>query len=378
MDRKIKILHVIKSLGRGGAEMLLPETLRLHDQNRYEFHYIYFLPWKNQMVSAIQECGGTVTCLPASNNVQLILKAGKVADYVRTHQIDLVHAHLPWAGIVARIVGKMTGVPVIYTEHNKQERYHTLTRLMNLATMNWLTRTIAVSGDVEASILKHKANLRVKLQTVLNGVNMQRFAPGYPGAAEVKKSLGIPARAHVIGTIAVFRFQKRLDVWMDLAAEILKQKPETHFIIVGDGPQKEMLTAKRKALNLEHRIHFAGLQEEVRPYLSAFDLYMMCSVFEGLPIALLEAMSSGCAIVSTNAGGIREVVRNEIDGLICDVDDYNQLPDMASRLLGDDVLRGRLAANARDRVAEGFSMAKMVKDLESIYLEITAGRRAKK
>jgi glycosyltransferase involved in cell wall biosynthesis len=376
--KKIKILHVIKSLGRGGAEMLLPETLRLHDQQAFEFHYIYFLPWKNQMVTAIQECGGVVTCISASNNVQLVLKAGKVADYVRKHQIDLVHAHLPWAGVVARMVGRITAVPVIYTEHNKQERYHKLTRWMNLATMNWLTRAIAVSGDVEASIRKHKKDLRVRVQTVLNGVNMQRFAPAFPGAAAVKSSLGIPAQAAVVGTVAVFRFQKRLDVWMDVAAAILEQQPDVHFVIVGDGPFKEMLTAKRKALSLENRIHFAGLQEEVRPYLSAFDIYMMSSVFEGLPIALLEAMSSGCAVVSTNAGGIREVVRNEVDGLVCDVDDFGKLPDMAISVLRDKVKREGLAVNARKRVAESFSMDKMVKDLESIYQETVDERSVKK
>ena len=112
----IKVLHIIKSLGRGGAEILLPETLRQHDKSSYEFHYIYFLPWKNQVVGEIEKEGGVVTCIPAKNNLQIISKARKIAQYVRQHDVRLIHCHLPWAGIVGRIVGALTKIPVIYTE----------------------------------------------------------------------------------------------------------------------------------------------------------------------------------------------------------------------------------------------------------------------
>ncbi len=75
---KIKILHIIKSLGRGGAEMLLPETLKLHDKTKFEFYFIYFLPWKDQMVSEIEENGGSVKCFSAANNVHLMLQIPRV------------------------------------------------------------------------------------------------------------------------------------------------------------------------------------------------------------------------------------------------------------------------------------------------------------
>jgi len=374
LQPKIKVLHLIKSLGRGGAEMLLPETLRLHDQAKFEFHYIYFLPWKDAMVDAIRSQGARVTCLAANNNVQLIARAKAVANYIRDHQIALVHAHLPWAGIVARLVGKMTGVPVIYTEHNKQERYHFATRWMNLATMNWLRRVIAVSEDVEQSILKHKPKLRPPVQTVLNGVNTERFAPGLFEPSAIRSALKIPDHAAVIGTIAVFRFQKRLDLWIDIAKRILAQKPDTHFIIVGDGPLKELLHIKQTEHGLENNLHFVGVQVEVRPYLASFDLYMMSSIFEGLPIALLEAMASGCAVISTDAGGIKEVIRNERDGLVCSVDDPFRLVDFAVELITNKEKRKTLAANGRTRVMESFSMVKMVKELEEIYTLETGAR----
>jgi glycosyltransferase involved in cell wall biosynthesis len=368
----IKILHIIKSLGRGGAEMLLPETLRVHDRQRFEFHYIYFLPWKNQMEESIRQHGGRVTCFPANNNLQLMQQGAKVARYIKENEIQLIHAHLPWAGILARRVGKKCKIPVLYTEHNKQERYHWGTRAMNLLTMNALSGIIAVSGDVAASIRKYKPRLRPPLHTVLNGVNLDRFHRAEFKGEAVRQALQIPAEAPIIGTIAVFRFQKRLDLWMELAAKILKQHPETHFIIVGDGPLKEMLLAKRDALGMTNRIHMPGLETEVRPFLAAFDIYMMSSVFEGLPIALLEAMAMECPVITTDAGGIKEVIRDQKDGFLCAVDHPEALVDRASQLLTSPTQRTTYGALARRRVQEGFSMEKMVAELEKLYQQTLA------
>jgi glycosyltransferase involved in cell wall biosynthesis len=371
MNIKVKVLHIIKSLGRGGAEMLLPETLRLHDHSQFEFHYIYFLPWKDQMADSLKHEGGRVACLPSANNIELILKARGIVRYIKQNNIQLIHAHLPWAGIVARMVGKMTGVPVMYTEHNKQERYHYATRWLNLATMNWLTRLIAVSKDVEGSIRKFKPSLTAHLQTIFNGVNTKHFAPGVFNGSQVRKSLNIPVEAPVIGTVAVFRSQKRLAEWMNIAASVIKEIPNAHFIIVGDGPLKNDLYETRKRLKLEPCIHFAGLQTEVRPYLAAFDIYMMSSVFEGLPVALLEAMSMGIPVISTDAGGIKEVVRHNEEGLLLEVDQWPQLAGCVVTLVNDGERRKKFGTAARKRCEEAFSMERMVKALEETYTQLS-------
>ncbi len=347
--------------------MLLPETLKLHDKTKFEFHYIYFLPWKDQMVDSLLANGGRVTCLKANNNIQLIMKVGALISYVRKYNIQVIHAHLPWAGIVARIAGRIIGIRVIYTEHNKQERYHSATRYMNLATMNWLFRIIAVSDDVAQSLQKHKPNLKVPLEIILNGVNLINFAPGVFDGKKIRRSLGIPENVPVIGTIAVFRFQKRLDLWLEIAHKIIQKIPEIHFIVVGDGPLKQQLLEKSTRLNLDHKVHFVGLQTEVRPYLAAFDVYMMSSVFEGLPVALLEAMASGCPVISTDAGGIKEVIRHKKDGYLCHIDESDKLVQFAIDLFADEAKRKSVAIEGRSRIEEAFSMDKMVRELEKVY-----------
>jgi len=364
---KIKVLHIIKSLGRGGAEMLLPETLKLHNQEDFEWHYIYFLPWKNQLVSAIEEAGGKVTCFSATNNLQLLAQYSKISAYCKAHQIDLIHAHLPWAGFVSRLVHLKTGIPLFYTEHNMQERYHWITKYLNRWTFNYQTLGIGVSDEVTQSIKKN-IHPKIPVQTVLNGVNTESFLRAIPTSeATMRAVLGIPEDAFVVGTVAVFRFQKRLDLWLEILQQAQQESPNIYGIIVGAGPLEAAIKAKYEALQLEGKVFFVGLQTEVKPYYEAMDCFMMSSSFEGLPIALLEAMSMECAVVTTDAGGIKQVIREGQDGQVVPVNNWNQLAPFLVALKKNASLRATLQKAARERVVSTFSLATMVEELEKLY-----------
>ncbi|MBN9299334.1 MAG: glycosyltransferase [Filimonas sp.] len=370
-EEKIRVLHIIKSLGRGGAEMLLPETLTLHNKDKFEFHYIYFLPWKDQVVGQIKDSGGTVTCIPASNNIKIILSTRKVAAYIKKNKIKIVHCHLPWAGIVGRLSSKLTSVKVLYTEHNKWERYHALTYKLNKLTFPWQDIVIPCSKDVETSIRTHYTKRKPEIFTIPNGVNTQKFSRAINFEIDIREQLQLKKITRVIGIISVFRVQKRLFDWLHIAKELHDLHPDTYFIIVGDGPLNEQLRAKAKAMNMEDYLHFSGLQSEVRPYLKAMDIFMMTSEFEGLPIALLEAMSLGCIPACTSAGGIPEVIENNYSGLLVDVKEPNLLSRNISQLLDDwDNKSEILSASARETVRQKFSLEKMVNQLEAVYQSV--------
>ena len=364
--QKIKILHIIKSLGRGGAEMLLPETLKIHDKKKFKFHTIYFLPWKNQMVDALESAGGKVTCFSASNNIKLIQQYSGVVEYCKVNEIDVIHCHLPWAGFLGRLVFSKTKIPVVYTEHNMQERYHIATKTINRFTFNSQSLALGVSEDVSNSI-KQNIHPKIPVKTLLNGANTDSFRRDPDLGTKIKRELGIPEDALVIGNVAVFRFQKRLIEWLQVFKEIETKNPNVYGIIVGAGPLEGEIKAELRKLKLENKVFFPGLKTNVKPYFSAMDIFMMSSSFEGLPIALLEAMSMECAIVSTDAGGIKEVIRNGEDGLTCKVEEWTKLSGLCQVLINDSENLSKYKKAARERAVNSFSLKRMVDSLEGIY-----------
>lgn len=363
---KIKILHIIKSLGRGGAEMLLPETLKIHNQEKFEFHYVYFLPWKDQMVASLKDAGGKVSCLEAKDNIRLMLQYKQIISYCKKYQINLIHCHLPWAGFVGRLVHQKTGIPVLYTEHNMQERYHVATKTINKLSFNSQSLAFGVSNDVTDSIKKN-INPKIPVETLLNGVNTDAFVN--QKSSLIKKELGIPENAIVIGNVAVFRFQKRLVEWLRIINELRKKNDNVYGIIVGAGPLEKEIKTEWERLGLEGTVFFAGLQTNVKPYFEAMDIFMMSSSFEGLPIALLEAMSMECAVVCTNAGGIKEVIRNNIDGFSCAAEHWEELTTLCQNLIDQPQELNKYKISARKRVVNEFSLKRMVDELETYYTE---------
>lgn len=355
--------------------MLLPESLRFADRDRFHYRVGYFLPWKHAMVPALQAEGVEVVCFGARNNLQMLWRARAVSAFLRQQRIDVLHCHLPLAGAVGRIAGRLAGVPVVYSEHNKQERYHGITRKLNALTWGWQSRAIAVSADVAESI-RTNIGERVPVDVVLNGVDVDRFHRAAIDPSPVRARFGIPPGASVVGSVAVFRTQKRLDHWITAARLLREREPGVRFLLVGDGPLRAEVTAAIAAGGLTDVVHLPGLQEDVRPYLAAIDVYMMSSQFEGLPVALLEAMAMECAVVCTAVGGIPELVRPGENGLLVAPDDPAALARAAATLLADGDMRARFAVAARERVARSFSMGRMARRLEQIYTDVAGTGRA--
>jgi len=372
MNSKVKVLHLIKSLGRGGAEKLIPETAKLHDLHRFEFFCVYFYHQENNIVDELRAAGIRVFLFPSSN-LGIFRQVSKVKDFIKTEQIDIIHGHLPWAGILARLVGRKVNIPIVYTEHNTWDRYNKVSYWFNKLTFKKQDVAIAVSNEVALSMelnmmispLRRQGRLKVK--NILNGVNTDLFKKDSDAGAAIRAQLGIPQNAFVIGKVAVFRSQKRLWLWVEQALEILRNEPNIHFILVGDGDWRERIVTQIDESDFPSMFHWVGVQKEVVPYLSAMNLYMSSSEFEGLPVAMLEAMSCEVPVVATRAGGIGEAITHGLEGLLCEVDEYEKISNLALRIIQVPELHQALTLNARLRVEKEFSMKKMVSEIEEVY-----------
>lgn len=373
--KKTRILHLIKSLGRGGAEKLIPETSALHNKDRFEFFCLYFLHTPTNIVEELEQLSIQVTLFP-SGNLGLFFQISKVRKFVLENQIDIIHSHLPWAGILGRLVGRKLGIPIVYTEHNTWDRYNKLSYWGNRLTFKKQDVAIAVSNEVALSIRLNsildplRLHARLKVKTIVNGVNTENFQMDKIIRKKTRQEEGIPEKAFVIGKVAVFRSQKRLWLWVHNALVILKSEPDVHFLLVGDGEWKDRIILQIAASGKQANFHLVGTQSWVLPYLSAMDLYMSSSEFEGMPIAMLEAMSCQVPVVATRAGGTGEVIIDGVEGYLCDVENHAELATLALEIIRDPLLHAAFSTAARLRVLHQFSMIKMVSELEKIYIEV--------
>ncbi|MGQ2106382.1 glycosyltransferase family 4 protein [Ornithobacterium rhinotracheale] len=372
---KIKVLNIIKSLGRGGAEVLLPETLHYHDKENFEFHYIYYLSWKTDVVKDLEDEGGKVTCLNKSSNIKILLSAWQVEKYCKKNEIDIIHIHSPLPAITIRLLRKSLSIPICYTEHSIATKYKNVVKILNKKTYNYQDCVIACSDIAKQSIDEY-IKPKVPVFGISNGVNTEKYKPAeLEEKLKIRRELSIPEDAVVVIIIAVLRTEKRVDNWLNIVNQAISKNNKIHGIIVGSGPLEEELKAQHQKLENKNQIHFVGKQLDVKPYLATSDIYMMTSEFEGLPVSLLEAMSCELAICSTEAGGIKKVVRNNIDGLTVPTEKPKELINILVKISQNETLLKDLKKKARNRIIESFSLRKMVDSLEKIYIDLYNGNK---
>lgn len=362
---KKKVLVFIKGLGLGGAERILADSLPYLDKEGFEYEFAYLLPWKGFLRPVIEKEGFKVHCLGMNKAFQMPFAFIKLINLLKKGGFDLIHAHLPVAGFMARIAGKMTGVPVIYTEHNLQERYRFPTRTLNRLTYRWNSFVFAVSENTASSIKRMGAE--GKTAVLNNGVPVEKIVEGLDGAEALKDEMGIPEGSAVVGTIAVFRRQKRLDDWLEVAKMVCSARKDVQFLLVGHGPEEERLRGKVLAMGLSGRVIMPGFRADGRRLLGIMDVYLMTSEYEGLPVALLEAMCAHLPVVSTRVGGVPEAITDSVEGFLSPFGDMDALAGNVMRLISDSGLRKKMGEKGFERVVSDFNLKDRVKKTEEVY-----------
>ena len=352
-------MMLTKGLGRGGTERLLAGAVRHIDPARFRVEVAYLLPWKDAFVEEIEAAGITVHCLDAPRPTSLGW-IPRLRRLVEERHIDLVHTHAPLPAVAARL-GLRRGTTVVHTEHNLWNRYRWPTRWANAATYRRNARVMTVSDGVAGSIRSS-----IPVQVVIHGIDAAAMHHGDAARAEARRRLDLPTDAPVLGTVGNFTAKKDHAGLLTAFATVVAERPKARLVLVGTGPLEDALRSRAHALGLDDAVQFTGSRGDVFELLPAFDVFVLSSRFEGLPIALLEAMASGVAPVTTRVGGIPEVVTDGRDGLLVEAGDPGALANALTKLLADDATRSTIAAAARTRAA-AFDLGRAVRRIEDIY-----------
>jgi glycosyltransferase involved in cell wall biosynthesis len=356
-----RVLLLVKSLDHGGAQRLLADCVKA---GAFDYEVAYLLPARNALVPELEATGTRVTCLETRRAQPWPLR---LRAHARKSAIDLVHAHSPYAAVGARLA-LPRGMPLVYTEHNVWPAYHPATRWANRLTFARNDHVFAVSDAVRASIRsppQRAAKPMPPIETLHHGLRHRPSAK----TASLRGELGLTAETPLVCTVAEFRAEKGHQHLLQAAAEVQRSAPEVRFALIGDGPREPAMRRCAAELNLSGTAIFAGRRDDAANAVRECDVFVLPSLQEGLPLALLEAMAQARPVVVTDAGGLTEVIRNAEDGLVVPAGDPPALAQAILQLLRDDGLRERLGRAAAERAAT-FDLSKAVSRIEAVYEDL--------
>jgi glycosyltransferase involved in cell wall biosynthesis len=292
----------------------------------------------------------------------------KLGRFLRRERVDVLHSHKFGSNVVGSVVGRLAGVPVVLAhEHTWSYEGKPWRRILDREVISRAAdRFIAVS----------RADQR--RMTDVEGIDPSRTAfvplgivpPPPPEGRDMRAELGIAPDVPVVGAVSVLRPQKALQVLLHATAQLKPSWPGLQLLLVGDGPEREMLEQLTQELELQDTVRFLGQRLDVADLLQAFDVGVCSSDFEGSPTVILEYMNAALPVVATSVGGIPDQIEPGVNGLLVPRQDPGALARAISEVLADPQRAREMGLRGRERRHAEFDIDVTVGRLESLYLEL--------
>jgi glycosyltransferase involved in cell wall biosynthesis len=342
----------------GGAEMLLMDMLEAFQKENHPLHVAYFTD--GPLRQRVTELGIPFTRLSKKGlkDPRLIFR---IMGLINSFKPDVVHTHLSKSDFSGQLGAALLRVPArVLTIHNTNPwRKNWLSNnLMGLGVAG-CQKMIAVSPVVKEYTAQWSNYAADKMVVIENGIDLNRFNIQTVTALDKNQSWGIAADAPTVGIVGRLDPQKGHTVFLQAAQIISRQIPAVKFIIIGDGPLRLEIETQIKELGLESEVIMAGTVRDIPGALAVLDIITFSSIFEGLPVALLEAMAMRRPVVSTAVGGIPAVITDDYNGLLVPPENPERLAKQIITVLQNPDLADRLAAAASQTIQEKYSASVM-------------------
>jgi glycosyltransferase involved in cell wall biosynthesis len=366
-------LTLVDTLRPGGAERLAVTVTARLDRDRFEPSVCVSrdVAW-SPLSEILEEADVPVLSLSRTHRGAVWSWAPLVAT-LRRRRIDVLHAHMFGSNVWGTIVGRLAGVPIVIAhEHGSPLEANRLRRTLDRHLIaRGADVLVTVSETDRMRMIEHEGVPSYRVRFIPNGI------PPLPAPrANLREELRIPAGAPVIGALTVLRPEKGLDLLVEAAARLRLDFPELRVLIAGAGREEQRLRRLIAERGMEQTVLLLGFRPVVADVLAALDVAIHASYREGSPLAVLESMAAGKAIVATRVGGVPALVHDEEHALLVSPRDPTALASAVTRLLQDDQLRDRLGQNARRRQEEAFDIQATVAAVEDLYEQLFAARVA--
>jgi len=383
--RKIKVMHIVLNMRRAGAQ----EVVRTLSQYLVKGDCVPIVctfrdgPIRRDLealgikVEVLTSQSHSVWALPWFIT-DIVRIRRELVQLVRKYEIDIVQTHLlEMLDFVIPTLQYSTDLrAVLWTIHTvnflpmmgrgslklKRFVYRLLYRLM----VGQVSGFVAVSDEVRESIICQVGPIQDKVVTILNGVDVRRYSSAVDKET-IRRQLGIGPDSPLIVTVGRLTAPKGHRYLITAAAAVVSRCPDVHFLFIGDGELKSTLQAQAEAVGILEHIHFLGIRNDVPDILATATLFVLPSLWEGLSIALLEAMASGKSIVATAVSGTTQVMVPGETGLIVPPGNSPALASAIIQLLSDPVWAQGMGRAAKQHVATNFSAQKQAKEYLALY-----------
>ncbi|MDZ7859882.1 MAG: glycosyltransferase [Candidatus Krumholzibacteriota bacterium] len=234
-------------------------------------------------------------------------------------------------------------------------------------------KIIALSKRHAEYLVEEEGINKGRVTIINNGVDIHRFHPidSEGERKEYKRKFSIPENNLAVTIVAAIRPEKNHDIFLDAAFSISKKRRDITFIIAGDGKGRMRLEKKVDEMSIKDRVIFLGNRNDIPEILSATDISVLCSDMEILPLTVLEAMSAGLPVISTDVGSLSEIIRNGRDGVLIDSKDAVSLAGAIEKLADDKGTRLEMGKSARERILERFTKKTMLKQYKKLFKELS-------
>jgi len=381
-DRKIRVLYAMDSLGVGGAEQLIYTLARSLPKERFHVVVCTFFSRgaPEPIADEIRALGIRVEQFTMTRwrDWHTMRRFLVLLDEER---IDIVHGHMVpadfWSCLLAKIGRRLK---TIHTKHDFLPRPGRANRFQRWILERMLSdRIVAISEVVENHLVEERGVRRRRIVRIPDPVDTARFHPGVSGAA-VRRELGIPPEALVIGNTSRFEKQKGYNLFLEVAGLIAPHHKQVYFLAVGHGLERDAMEAYVRETGLTDQVIVTGPRRDIPEVVAAMDIFLFTSLWgEGFGIVLIEAMASGKAMVAVNIGPLRELIEDGLSGYLpapaewsagTDRVDAEPLAERLSWLINHPNERKKLGEAAHRRAAELYSTSAVNRQTERVYREI--------
>ncbi len=297
----------------------------------------------------------------------LILQAVKE---VRSRKIDIIQTHgfkPSLLGFFAQLFCRVKWVCFLHGTTSENIKVKIYYLIENIA-QQFATRTILVSEAQRGKIFKGYDESRVRI--LHNAINVEQPTPVSVESQPVREVLGLPADSRLLVVVGRFSPEKGVDIFLDAVSKLSMNENDIYAILVGDGQERKRLEAQTMALHIKNNVHFVGFTKTPGDFMIDADLVVVPSRSEGIPNAVLEAMTLGKPVVATAVGGIPEIIEDGVSGSLVPSERPDLLADAIKMLLNDPAMYNRFVVNGKKRMQESFSINQRVAKLVSCYNEV--------